>query len=1045
MGQCQSRNDPDDVNSTAGVLPFPKERAFRSSWPTKLKTLPPKVKKRKTFAKRNISRTFRNRPRLFVQAEGLAAAADDASDDARIDEYAFVSPTYTAETEWENELESDLESAPSSARSSLCNLESVMSASSARTFFASNVTTPLGGLRESTIVEEPEHPEGPSDEESLVYTFPTKPPEEAGPLMPVKWRSKRTVSLRSIGVRPPVAYKTNNASQTLVRPTPSGTTVKPTVKTRFVAATDEASAVDPSTISDFSRLQLQVKLDRKQQKHASRLEKLEDRLQDKQGYKSLWNDYEKIQDDLSSVGTEASLGASSVHSFDLKKTDSWYFDFQDVEFAFESQEPDEGVSQASRSLLSEASMEAQVALFRRKRKERKNKKRAFASSSQSVEATPAPQNRREFSSSRSLDPEATPITRNTVQSDYGPVRRRRGLPVTDMEVSFSSDPKIVPGDAGSVVSDLEDESTWSLGDYKVSRRRTPGSGSSRQGSQQRFHLDATPSIYGISQDDTAYDKEAIQKRIDRLESALCSMNPPASNESIQTESQVVAPVQPTTGKILAVSPHDAPVVKLWPSESTELYTRQNLGSPVPHRQLMDRFDQVGDVTPRSANHMPTETTVKSSLPIKPSSEQVVFDSKDPHTGITESMEQVDLIQRNERSAPDKYTDATVTIKVAPATAKPKPSPEQANKLQRISACLSSEGPNNIITTKNTSVGPTCHGIRYAQSQEFCSSDKSNLCNQKVASAAILETLPFAVKVEQHVCQNEDKRDTDDTAYAKTSDATNVERLLALEETEDWMVDTGLLEEEAEGSKSLAMKKQKAFVVSREKPKLADPFLKRTNAFVISERTSMTEEDVRYNRWTRKSTSANDDFAKAGSAEQKASQCGRVECLEKRSDPVITELPNLTKVDDAKKASRDSLATCKANILATPEAMDTPPLMSDMYGNNAMTSNLSKHLSIDCQAKDFTPKTLFNPQIASMSTEEFLRISEDKMIGRASHREATEYSCTRTSVDEAGGTPDSSQSSTLKTSQSHVLADRVAHQVQEVLTKYRSLEVRRKGE
>lgn len=139
-------------------------------------------------------------------------------------------------------------------------------------------------------------------------------------------------------------------------------------------------AVNPHTISQFHRLKVQVKLAKRQARKRQQAAKLEDRYQDVEGYNKLWKNFSDIQ---SKVEDRSPPPLKRSDSFDLKDTDTWFFDFQsceadDVGFY----DSDDDASQSSLSLHSTTSMESQRRYFREKRERRLSRQRTEPNLSQ---------------------------------------------------------------------------------------------------------------------------------------------------------------------------------------------------------------------------------------------------------------------------------------------------------------------------------------------------------------------------------------------------------------------------------------------------------------------------------------------------------------------------------------------------------------------------------------------------------------------------------------------------------------------------------------
>ena len=141
------------------------------------------------------------------------------------------------------------------------------------------------------------------------------------------------------------------------------------------------TSVNPHTVASFNKLKIQVQLARRADKHRRRKAKLEDRLVDVQGYRDLWDNYEEIENQVckSAQGDAQHTPRSFQENLNLKKPNSWYFDFQSLDEGEDVD--DDNRSQSSLSLHSEASMETQRRLFQEKRRARRRRSRSKSSRS----------------------------------------------------------------------------------------------------------------------------------------------------------------------------------------------------------------------------------------------------------------------------------------------------------------------------------------------------------------------------------------------------------------------------------------------------------------------------------------------------------------------------------------------------------------------------------------------------------------------------------------------------------------------------------------
>jgi hypothetical protein len=287
-----------------------------------------------------------------------------------------------------------------------------------------------------------------------------------------------------------------------------------------------------------------------------------------------------------------------TNSFNLKNSKTWYFDFQapelnleqtiagstvtvtaastvaaiaaDTEFAVLLQHDNDDddsddcsiVSrQSGLSLLSEATMDAQRRLYAEKRRERRRKKAGVASGAKSVASSRL--------SSLPTAPPASTITA-TARRDYGPVRRLSKsmqpddiAPLTEMEVSFvpsledasSAYKQQQDQDDASIVSDMGDDCSIasnntfnSNNDYRVPRR------------VRRSY----------NPDDAEVSRSPVKMSFSFDEGAMAAVSVLRSNSNHGSPS-TPDQVPPSRISILGVA----------------------AASPLPHSQLMNRFDEAG--------------------------------------------------------------------------------------------------------------------------------------------------------------------------------------------------------------------------------------------------------------------------------------------------------------------------------------------------------------------------------------------------------------------------------------------------------------------
>ena len=378
-----------------------------------------------------------------------------------------------------------------------------------------------------TTIPEEEDPEMPSDEEDFCDDLVRNTPrDEPGRLVPVKLKTHPTTSVASVVV--------------------AGNGEGPPMMNL-----DDKNSVQMHTLSEFQRLKLQVKLQKHQEMKERRVHKVEDRLQDAESYKKLWLEYQKTEQDLAKRDQETHMkprgpGRRS-NSFDLSNSGSWFFDFSSPEAAFDAltDNPDDNGSQASLSLLSEQSLDAQKRYYADKRRRRKEKKKQGKHEKR--------QKRREVE-----DPSKNPIkvpmqppghrlegattpdglarlnmaksTASGATRDYGPVRDNITTPL-DVEVSFQNRVVGPTDDAGSYISDLGDES-WGGGVMGGSH-----AGNSYSNQQHYPHSSMSGNNdYGVKRRIRRYsgysqgDHKAMQAKLQSLERSLALMKQEKGDE-----------------------------------------------------------------------------------------------------------------------------------------------------------------------------------------------------------------------------------------------------------------------------------------------------------------------------------------------------------------------------------------------------------------------------------------------------------------------------------------------------------------------------------
>jgi hypothetical protein len=326
-----------------------------------------------------------------------------------------------------------------------------------------------------------------------------------------------------------------------------------------------------------------------------------------------------------------------TNSFNLKNSKSWYFDFQapelhldqsiagstvtvtaantvaaiaaDTEFAVGmhmdidgDDDDDDDCSIVSRqsglSLLSEATMDAQRRLYAEKRRERRRKKAGAASGAKSVTSS--------LLSSLPSAPPASTVTAS--RRDYGPVRRlsksmqpedtATAAPLTEMEVSFvhsledASSPykqQLDPDDA-SILSDMGD-------DYSIASNNTGTNSNNDYRVPRRVRRTYNP-------DDAEVSRSPVKMSFSFDEGAL------AAASVLRSSSNPGSPTnRGSRSGGLGMSMGMGLTGQEPPSRISILGVAG--ASPLPHSQLMDRFDEAG--SPSSPATKMVSSSVKSPM------------------------------------------------------------------------------------------------------------------------------------------------------------------------------------------------------------------------------------------------------------------------------------------------------------------------------------------------------------------------------------------------------------------------------------------------
>jgi hypothetical protein len=205
-------------------------------------------------------------------------------------------------------------------------------------------------------------------------------------------------------------------------------------------------SVDNKLLSNFSKLKVQVELAERAEKYRKHQEKISDRISQVQEYKSLWREYQQIQEQVDSSSTND----SGENSISLQNTNTWYFDFQKILPKI----PDASSTDA-KGLMSDEILEVQKKFFKQKSRQRRR--------SQQQQEQPNPKEKEEL----------PPTYHNlyydqNANQDYGPLR-------LNMENPYLSDdetPKTRTTASPHKVSFDDLQPAWELdNDYGVPRRR----------------------------------------------------------------------------------------------------------------------------------------------------------------------------------------------------------------------------------------------------------------------------------------------------------------------------------------------------------------------------------------------------------------------------------------------------------------------------------------------------------------------------------------------------------------------------------------------
>jgi hypothetical protein len=136
------------------------------------------------------------------------------------------------------------------------------------------------------------------------------------------------------------------------------------------------SSVDPQTLASFDRLKIQVLQAEQSALQNRRKLKLEQRIEDVQGYRNLWKEFEsmKKQVDATSSGGEF-LEKTNTASLNLYEPGSWYFDFKHIQNLQQSDGGKDDTTVLSSRIVAEETLAAQRKYFEDKSQERMGKRK----------------------------------------------------------------------------------------------------------------------------------------------------------------------------------------------------------------------------------------------------------------------------------------------------------------------------------------------------------------------------------------------------------------------------------------------------------------------------------------------------------------------------------------------------------------------------------------------------------------------------------------------------------------------------------------------
>jgi len=168
--------------------------------------------------------------------------------------------------------------------------------------------------------------------------------------------------------------------------------------------TRSTSAVASNLIDQFQKLKVQAQLADRATRRRKHKEQNANRKEMFREYRSLWQDYEEIQD---KVLSQSNRNNESV-SF-LKDSNAWYFDFREIHRQQQAGGGSIDPTVANLSLLSQASIKAQKKFFEKKSIERKQSKKRKG----------MPEKNDEANANQSV---SSSFQRHTEDHEYGPKR-----------------------------------------------------------------------------------------------------------------------------------------------------------------------------------------------------------------------------------------------------------------------------------------------------------------------------------------------------------------------------------------------------------------------------------------------------------------------------------------------------------------------------------------------------------------------------------------------------------------------------------------------